>query len=281
LRRPVLALHLMTQLEKFSHALRAYTDLVQTKVLRDIRHQQNTLGTEPYQYYYTVLHKLNSGLDACAFLMQGLEKRRHFSDSVFLAIRALISDTMIFYHIVNKSGGDKEKMKPLIKSLYYDHFEYAFKEPALVAAARGVTVPEVEAEIHDLKMDNPDYFNPDGTSCIAPWKTTVRGALKFALSNPIDADLRQCMQAQFGYYELLSKYEHFGFLTFNLTHRHERAEELKKVPFQIMDSILSLIPTCHHVIALWPDVKRRYVQSIMDHIGELLYIFKNTPSRPV
>jgi hypothetical protein len=268
----------MTQIENFGHALHGYTSLVQTEMLQDIRNQGN-LREEPYLYHYTVLHKLNSGLDACAFLMKELDKRRHFADSIFLTLRALISDNIMFYHILNKSGGDKEKMKPLIKSLYYDHFDYSFKDPTLLAATRGVTVSEMEAEIHDMKMDNPDYFNPDGTPCVAAWKTTVRGALKFALSNPIDPELRQCMQAQFGYYELLSKYEHFGFLTFNLTHRHERPEELQKVPYQIMDAILSLTPTCYHVIGLWPGIKRRYIQSILDHNAELLRIFKSMPSR--
>lgn len=278
LRTNVLVLRPMTRIERFSVALHDYTALVHAQVLPEIKALQHTLRDEPYVYNYTVLHKLNSALGACAFLMKEVGTRRHFSDSIFLILRASISDSLMFCHILNKSDGNHEKMNALIKSLYFDHYDYAFKDPELVSAVRGVTLAEVEAEILELKTDNPEFFDGGGKPRVPSWKTSVRTTLKFAVSNDVDPNLRQFMKNMFGYYELFSKYEHFGFMTFSLTHRHERTEELEKVPFQIMDSIINLIiPTYGHAIALWPDVKQRYQQSFVDHINGLVGILEEKP----
>jgi hypothetical protein len=260
----------MKRTEQYGDALHAMTCFVNESILGTIRNLPNTEKSEPYKFTYTVLNKLNAGLNTCALLIKNVESSYHFADSIMVILRSLISDTVMFYHILNKSKGDDAEMASLIKSLYFDHLDYTLKDPEFISLIMRISKPEAEVELLQRKRWYLEYYNNDGSPSVASWKTTVKGAVKFALTNPVNPNVRDLMRSLFHYYDIFSKYEHFGFLTFELTHRQYREERIKEVVFQIRDSINCLTSTIECAIGLWPDIQARHRDTFLEHVRRMV-----------
>jgi hypothetical protein len=245
------------------------TIFVNEFILNTIRDLPNTETEEPYRYVYTVLHKLNAGLDTAAFLVREIEASYQFTDSVFIILRSLLSDSIMYYHIINKSKGNVDEIKRLIQSLYFDHFEHMLKDPAFISRLSGISNKEAEAQLNQVKMGHPEFYNANGTAKVESLKASVRSALNFALVNPIEPIIRTSMQAQFHYYDIFSKYEHFGYLTYDLTHRQYDEKKIPNVVSDITTSITSLMPTYLSAIGFWPGLKRQFEPLFLDHYSRL------------
>jgi len=74
------------------------TYFVNTEITLDVidLDKSGKLNEEPLKFLYTILLKINNGLDTCSILFLNFLDKPHFVDSLIVICRSLIADSAIF-----------------------------------------------------------------------------------------------------------------------------------------------------------------------------------------
>lgn len=96
---------MIEKIKNYSNGLSDIAFFVNTTITVDIieLHKSGKLKKEePFKFLYTILLKINNGLDTCSLLFLNFLDKPHFVDSLIVICRSLISDTAIVWYLLER-----------------------------------------------------------------------------------------------------------------------------------------------------------------------------------
>jgi hypothetical protein len=256
------------KLQKYSNALATLAYFISEKFVNEIAAKPETENTEPYKFFYTILLKSNSALDTCSLLLINYHNRPHHADSLAIVLRSIITDCVIYRFLLQKSQSNETDLVSNISSIYYDHVAYTVK--GLEGYFKDIydwTDEKIAEEVTSIKRARPNYYDSDGNVKINPFPSSVRFILREMARTRQPGD-KDDLRNLYHHYDILSKYEHPGELSFQLVHRQYGELTRHKYLDEIVDVInRSIVPTVISVAGAWPDIADK-------HLPEFNRLFK-------
>lgn len=135
---------------------------------------------EPQRFYYTIIHKTLSTLDAANFLLCNFDLKRNWHTPLFILLRPIISDLVIGEYVLWKyeKNRDELEMKKLIQGIYADHIDSILNCLKSAKSIYDWTPEQLEEEKNKLKQSHPDLYDSEGNLKVPKVKTSVRSILK-------------------------------------------------------------------------------------------------------
>ena len=221
----------MNKLEKFTSVIVEYTAFI-NKVLT--RTEQIN---EPHKFIHTVSFKTNNSLYTANFLLSNFLKEPYFTDSIFLILRTIMSDVITYYYILCKSDNDNIYVEN-INNLYFQHIKYALSSLKIFKEGYHDGESKIEAMKDEIKINNKNYFDEEGNSLFVDEIKGINGMVKEIANNKY---LNPFAIKAYGLYEIFSKYEHLGELTYELIHRQFSIEIREQILGEIHEAIEVII----------------------------------------
>lgn len=227
------------------------TDILDNDILEGTAYQIN-----PGHFYYTLLHKLRNVLDASSFLIANLDGKPHYTDSAYLLLRTCLLDVSNLYFVVDKSE-DKAAEQARIERIMSDHVR------AIYNSAKGD-----EVERTAVREAYPDCFEGD------KFKREIMPVNIIITRNEIDSpSLKKEMEFIIHYYNIFSKIEHNGTLSFDMLHapyyplgKIRATSRIYAAIGTIMKGVIILI---RHVWIHQDDKRVERMQALMGDILEI------------
>lgn len=252
-----------TFFENLSSAVLDFADTfhkdVVVRVLNESRYVE-----EPERFYYTIAHKTNSTLFTVNHVIRNFHTHYHTRIGMYILFRAIMADIVTAEYVTRQNPEDEDR-KVMITRIYADHIYHTYR--SIDKSVRHVfkfTDADVQKMQENLRLLHPVYF--EGTDFkIKELKTSVYTMAKeLALKSTGVSDL-YFIERAFNYYDLFSKYEHPGALSFHLTHRVYETKKMGveyKELYACLQITLAFLVT---IVNLW-DYDRKPFEALADKV---------------
>jgi len=216
------------ELAEYTSYLATLTNHVHHRVIGSILEQERYIK-EPERFFYSLLFKLNNGLDSANLFILNIFNKPHYSDSLFLILRTLISDIITLDYILTKSKGNASELNEYIESVYYDHIKFELKNFDVLQLLYKESKIVIDNKKQELKNERKKFFDNSGNpkSYLKDIKSVSAMVKEIAQETKKKIPLASISDA-FEHYSIFSKYEHLGDLTFHLIHRSFRDDQNQK-----------------------------------------------------
>ncbi len=211
---------------------------------------------EPKRFFYTLIHKTVSTLEASNIFVRNFELKSNYNSSLFILLRSAISDIILAEYVIKRGKTDEERAE-LIPRIYFDHVDNMID--SLNKAARkayGWSDKEVDDNIRLIKESKKQYFKVDGKPKLKPIRTspyTLTFKMFSEISNPLSTEY-DLLRRSFDLYSQFSKFEHFGDLTFYLVHRAYEEKQKESILYDLYDGIRVICFALSNYMNLWDDI---------------------------
>ena len=223
-------------------------------ILQILRNEEYT--SEPQRFFYSILFKTNNGLDTSNYLIANFISKPHFLDSLFIIFRSLLSDTITFNYVIYKSL-EKDNLEENIKALYFDHIDHTLKNyDGVYRVIHQMSDQQVADEKAKLKKTSGEYFDVNGQPRFQPLPSLPGKAMRYIFSNHFDKKKLAPLKRAFDLYDMFSKYEHFGELSFDMIHRQFKEKNQERLYTEIIDTIDILTLTMESTLNAWPSLQK-------------------------
>lgn len=241
------------QLEKYHSVLRKINLHISNNFINNI--YINPKLTEVEKYYYTLLFKTNNTLDTANILFYNIINKPNISDSICIILRATLSD-LITYEYLNFISKDENELETNINRLYFDHVERTIKNVTnIFKPAYKKTEKEIQEKINSLKIKKSKYFDSLGNPLYKSLNFGVISGVNYILSNKKKDQNVSRVTIAFNYFDIFSKYEHLGDLTFSLIHRQFDEEKLRGLLIEIQNSITIILDYLKEIILKFETIE--------------------------
>lgn len=187
---------------------------------------------EPYRYCYTVVYKMFGLLDAGSYLVNNMDNKPHYIQTLYLTCRAILLDSIYLMSVLDKYER-KEDYKTHIDHIMSDHI-HAFYSSA-----------HTETDRKSIREKHPEYFIDDKL------KYSKRLSVVAIINSIKIKELKeQSLRGKF-FYDIFSKYEHQGHYTYLLLHNHHLEKDKEKMKICIIDSISIAMYSIIIAIKIW------------------------------
>jgi hypothetical protein len=206
-------------LTEYSNKLRTIVDIVHKNVIVQIK--LDDLKEEPKKFLYTLLFKINNGLCTASLLIINIRGSGYVTDSIFILLRTLLSDVLTLHYLLFKSKGSDDEFKLLIDSLYFDHINFTINTslPAFVKLYKEDQTT-LKTKVEELKVAKKEFFDSNGKpKSHLKSLTSIYGMIKEIGSQTSKITQLDYFTIGAEHYDIFSKYEHLGDLTFHMIHR--------------------------------------------------------------
>lgn len=262
----------MYNLEKFTTNVANLTYYINQLIIHHIL-ETKAIENEPYKFLYTLLFKINNGLDTINLLTVNLYSKPHFADSIFILLRTFLSDCIIYDYLLTLSKDDDDLIEN-IKRLNYDHVDFTIKNLKIYRDAYKKTELEVTSLEEELKRLKDNYFDESGNPLIKKLDASITKAVKYIINNKTGESIDLPIDA-FHYYDIFSKYEHLGDLTFILIHRQFKDNSKHDIFLEIYHSINIITHYMSTIISAFLSGKSD-ANSYLQDIYKLQYEIEHT-----
>lgn len=256
-------------MQKFTNKVENITHFIGRIVYSDLysNNESNLEGLK--KYLYTLLFKTNNGLCSANLLFCNLEGRAYYTDSAFLILRTILSDYIIYMHLLLESNHDDEEFLKNIKSLEFDHIKKEIENTkSIYRHIYRMSQQEVEFAIQKLKDDHKEFFDDSGNPLYQQIKPSVNYAIK-TTNNYKDKTYLDLLRPAFDLYNLFSKYEHFGYYTFGLVHRQFDKGCRDRIFKEYFDSTEIIIIFISGLLRGWYKPESDIYKKFLSYRGEL------------
>ena len=180
----------------------------------------NKVSTEPNKFFYSLLLKFNNALESLNILLLNIRGKPQFSDSICILLRTLLSDVITLEYIIRNDDISENTLIKEIDNVYFDHIKYMYKNMHLFGKLNRSTDREVSKQQRAIINEFPRFFRKDGS-----FSKEYDGLPSMSkMIQKINEDAPNSIYKQFAikafhYYDIFSKYEHLGAMTFQFVHR--------------------------------------------------------------
>ena len=212
--------------EKASSLIASFTFKYHSLVIREIQKKKLNLGVQD-EYIYSIIFKTNSALDSLNLLFCNFSNKNHFQPSIFIILRSILND-IILTEFINNQGRTEGGRIELIKRVKFDHVDRFIRNiDGIFRITNRLTDEEVAKKVKKIKEEFPDYFDGNGDPKVKKLNASPESMVKIIFSqSKKETDLRFLRKAMH-FYDIYSKYEHFGHLSSYLIHRPYIEKEIE------------------------------------------------------
>ncbi len=256
---------------ELSSFIKEFTTDYSTQIIHKILDKEQYV-TEPKKFFYTLIHKTNCSLDAANIFIRNFDTKRNFHSSLFILLRSILNDIILAEYIIISTKNDNEK-KQVIEQIYFDHVENILKtcEKTLPQLHQWNSKQKLE-HIESIKR-NSRFFDSDGKSKIKAIPTNPNQIIRKIFANKLNDNSSKLLKIAFDQFDLFSKFEHFGELSFKLTHRGYDDKENENLRYEVHFSIRIIIAALINYSNLWDEdfeIDKERFKILLTEITELL-----------
>lgn len=257
--------------ESFSSALLEFVVYYQDKVLCKILDEKRYVE-EPERFYFTIMTKSNNSLDVINLLIRNFHAKPHFHASLFVLLRAILSDIMIT-EFVSVSPDTDESRVDLIKGIYNDHVARTYNSiSGTYALLSGWSNKDIALEQKSFISSNPQYFDENGKLLTKSVDVSVKKVVTAILSRKAQESDLSFLRMLYSHYDMFSKYEHVGELTFRLVHKPYFEESVKIQFIEVFESVGIIVSALINYCNVWDELLLEEVKDLQSLVKR---IFKN------
>lgn len=238
--------------------LHTYTQLL-TDVIDDSIYSKGLYIEQPYHFFYTIIHKLRNLLDVVSFLVTNKDEKGHYTDSIYLLLRTALMDSVCLYFVIDEIGnGPAQDFR--ISRILFDHVR------AIHLCAQD------EQEKQAIREKFPNCFN----SKLKFKKEIVPVGIK-NMHDELQSDLLRRAAAEAMYlYNIFSKIEHNGIMTFSFLHDHFYPGGNRKSKIPIYHALKIIMEAVNLVvIATWAGKSNPIVQRMTKMTAKIVEAIPN------
>lgn len=256
-----------TQMETFfrdlSSSLLAFLDAYHCKVVVRIL-EEKWYAEEPERFYYTLAHKANSTLYSINHVRCNFHSHYHMRISSYLLFRSIMLDVITGEYIIRQNDGDAQR-KEMILRLNADHIDYTYRAIGTTAKhVFGFTDEEVEQMRASIRGKRSMYFEGEEMS-VKPLKASVYAMARKLTNGSVEGAALHFVQRAFNYYDLYSKYEHPGDLSFHLTNRVYETENAVKEYSELYECLQITLAFLVSIVHLW-DYEAKELEQLSNSV---------------
>lgn len=240
-----------------------FTNFYHKRILNNIV-DSNDYIDEPKRFIYTVIRKTKDVLEAISVYIKYFDTYNHYQISIYILLRSILSDIIFteYVIIIGKEDIDKEK---IIKSIYIDHIDKVYKSidtNGVYAKMKNSSPSEIENIKKDFISMKPEYFDENGKIIGKP-SPTLTGIIKTIFSQKPKNKNYKLLETAFHYYDMFSKYEHLGELSFYLVHRVYNSDTTKNRFFEIFQCIDLAFSALINYCNCWDERFKSEIKELM------------------
>lgn len=230
-----------TNINLFSNNISKLTNIVHKDIILELM-KSDKINEEPYKFEYTVLHKLNNGIETVNLLILNFLNKPQFLDSICILLRTLLLDVITLDFVYTNSAGKQEKYLEQIQNVYYDHIKFTIKNIKDFGSLYEDSQKEINEKIEQLKKQKNEYYdiNQEPLAHLKGLKSCYVMVKEIKEQTSSNYSLNFLILA-YEHYDIFSKYEHLGDLTLQLTHRGYQDESIERILTEIQTSIIVII----------------------------------------
>lgn len=254
--------------DKISSLVLEFTDLYHKSIIVKIVNSDDYI-TEPKRFFYTILLKSNSTIQATNILIRNFHTHSHYHPSIFILLRSILADIIVAEYIISL-GRDNQKIKDNIHSINLDHIDRVNMIIDKYYSKHGILTPgEIEEAKQDLIANKKQYVDSNGKLKGKPLKTSPLKLVDRIFSQcSKDYDKRLLTRA-YDYYETFSKYEHLGEFSFYLVHKGFDMDKLDIAFNEVYQSIEIIFSGLLNYCNLWDFDKKDSIKQLNEIIREI------------
>lgn len=207
------------------------------------------ISSEPNKFSYSLLLKINNALESLNIFLLNIREKPQFSDSVCILLRTLLSDVITLEYITRNIETNEKELIKEINNIYFDHVKYMYRNMSVFGKLNKAEDKEINRHRQKIINEFPNYFGHDGG--LSKEYTGLPPITKMILEINKDAPMsiyKQFIIEAYHYYDIFSKYEHLGAMTFIMVHRAYDKNLIERVISEIKDSI-RIVLLFQHLLA--------------------------------
>jgi hypothetical protein len=226
---------------------------------------------EPKRFFYTLLQKTASTIDAASIYIYNFDHKRDCHSALFIILRATISDLLVTEYIFNCSETDDEALVKL-ERLYFDHIDNVVR--LCDSTFRHIyqwNVSETETQKNNLKA-NSRFYDSDGKPKYERLPTSLNKLIVEMYSKEKDKQVLNYHRRAYDLYNIFSKLEHLGELSFAMVHRGYDDKKQATLWFDLYDAILFIFLSLCAYPSIWEEnlkYDKEHYLAIVNKIKEL------------
>lgn len=256
--------------KKFSSTILSFTTNYFNSVVLKIVDLEDYVD-EPKRFFYTLIHKTVSTLEASNIFIRNFEIKNNYNSSLFILLRSAIADIVLAEYVIKRGETDEERAE-LIPRIYFDHVDNIIKSLKNSASkAYNWNEQEMQDKIEEIKESKKQYFDSHGNPKFKPISTspfTLTGKMFSEISNPLSKEY-DLLRRSFDLYSQFSKFEHFGDLTFYLVHRPFEEKQKETSLFDLYDGVRIICFALANYINLWDDISASTKERVQELTTEV------------
>jgi hypothetical protein len=199
-----------------------YTNLVVLRIL-----DNQWYSEQPQRFYYTILHKVNNTLHGCVYFIANFHRMPLYRTSVFILLRSILTDLIAAEYVYRIPRTDVDR-NHVIDQINADHVRYLYNDIERRATIFRSSQQEKKDLQENLRIEYPQYFTENGKLNQAFQCKSTRSMIMEFISHHHIQHHRQRMQGLYFHYDTLSKFEHPGMFSFQITHRAYESQNLQE-----------------------------------------------------
>ncbi len=224
-----------------------------SKIIIQVILEKDEYLIEPKRFFYTLIHKMNSSLDAANIFVRNFDSKPNYHPALFIILRSVLNDIILAEYIISNTSNDNEK-KQLINRIYFDHIDNVIKScEKTLPILHNWNIAEKEKKINDLKEHKKKYFDKDGKALLKPFPTSPNLIIRKIFADKIKTENSDLLKIAYDLYSVFSKFEHFGELSFDLTHKGYDEDSQEDLRSELHYCIRIVIASLRNYSRVWED----------------------------
>ena len=204
--------------QKLSSVIASFTYKFHSSIVSEIQ-KRNLYQGDQDEFFYTIIFKTNSALDSLNVLFCNFYNKNHFQPSIFIILRSVLNDIILAEYINNQGKTEAERVD-LIKRVKYDHIDRMITNMSKIfKITNNLSNEEVIEEVSSIKKMYPDYFDKNGEAKFKKISTSPQSLITTIFYQAKDGTNLSFLRRAMHFYDIYSKYEHYGILSTYLIHR--------------------------------------------------------------
>ena len=256
--------------EKLSSVVASFTFHYHSLIISEIQ-KRNLYQGEQDEFLYTIIFKTNSALDSLSLLFCNFYNKNHFQPSIFIILRSILNDIILTEYINNQGKTDAERVK-LIKRVKYDHIEKSITNISKIfKITNKLSDEEVNKEISLIKENYPTYFGENGEAQVKKLPTSPQSLISTIFCQAKEGTDLSFLRRAIHFYDIYSKYEHYGHFSPYLIHRpYKEKEDSFEEATETINMIMSALINYTRNWKEFGDDVRKPLEEIHKNFQELI-----------
>jgi hypothetical protein len=215
------------------------------------------------RFFYTLLFKAANELTAVGVLFKNFYEKAALQSGMYLILRTVLSDCLTGWHVL-RMRENEDDCKNLIDLIYFDHVCFSIKSlSGPYNQINRLRPHDLEEQIQFIKSASPDFFHTTvndkgqtiyGDDVFQGKFYSLKATITYLTQQKLTREEKGMLSHLFYYYDLFSKLEHPGMLTFMLVHKSFDPRLHARSITDAIEALLAAEPILYAYMTNWPEL---------------------------